>query len=382
MPRITGTYMTSTTGGEAVKAFVPDRLPPATPDLDTACCAGNAAAEQALGRLDAMSGLVASAEWLIYSAIRKEALLTSQMEGTQATLTDLLDEESGLDVTSTTDVSDVTNYLRAFEYVRGELNDSRGGLPISMRLLCGAHRILMDNVRGNQKQPGEIRDSQNWIGGTRPGNAIHVPPPHMDLPRLLGGLEHYIHDQAPSLPPLVRIALIHAQFETIHPFLDGNGRIGRLLIAALLEDWKLLPEPLLYVSGELKTHQAEYYRLLTNIRTQGDWESWVSFFLECTTDAAESAQRSIVEIASLIANDRRKVMAAENGTVQAIRLFEMLPTMPRFTTSFAAEKLAVTFPTASTAIKVLQDAGVLAKSTDGKRNQQFSYRGYIELLQR
>jgi Fic family protein len=374
--------MTTTTGGEAVNAFVPHPLPPAVPDLDPACYAGNATAEQALGRLAVMSGLVASTEWLIYSSIRKEALLTSQMEGTQATLTDLLDEESGVDVASTTDVSDVTNYLQAFEHVRSKLNASHGGLPISTRLLCEAHAILLDNVRGNPKMPGEIRRSQNWIGGTRPGNAVHVPPPHTEVGRLLGETEQYIHEAAPTLPPLVRIALIHAQFETIHPFLDGNGRIGRLLIAALLEDWKLLPEPLLYVSGQLKTHQAEYYRLLTNIRTQGDWESWVSFFLECTTEAAESAQRNIIDIASLIANDRRKVMAAKNGTVQAIRLFELLPTMPRFTTNFAAEKLAVTFPTASAAIKVLQDVGVLAKSTDQKRNQQFNYRGYIELLQR
>lgn len=380
MPRTAGTYISSVTSGEAVRAFVPSPLPPAKPPLDPASYAGNPAAERALGRLAAMSGLVASAEWLIYSAIRKEALLTSQMEGTQATLTDLLDEESGMDA-STTDVSDVTNYLQALEYVRSQLN-AEAGLPISTRLLCEAHAILLGSARGEQKLPGEIRRSQNWIGGTRPGNAVYVPPPHTEVGRLLGDMEHYIHEQAPALPPLVRIALIHAQFETIHPFLDGNGRIGRLLIAALLENWKVLPEPLLYVSGQLKTHQAEYYRLLSNIRTEGDWESWVRFFLDCTTEAAENAQRSIVDIASLIAADRKKVMAAKDGTVQAIRLFEMLPTMPRFTTSFAAAKLDVTFPTASTAIKVLQSVEVLTGSVGQKRNQQFNYGGYIELLQR
>jgi len=381
MPRTSGTCMTTATGGEAVKAFVPNPLPPAEPALDPACYEGNEAAEKALGKLSAMSGLVASSEWLIYSSIRKEALLTSQLEGTQATLTDLLDEESGMDVASTTDVSDVTNYLKAFEYARGQLHAEQGGLPISTRLLCGAHSILLNSVRGDEKLPGEIRRSQNWIGGTRPGNAVYVPPPHTEVGRLLGDMEDYIHESAPALPPLVRIALIHAQFETIHPFLDGNGRIGRLLIAALLEDWKLLPEPLLYVSGQLKTRQAEYYRLLSAIRTNGDWESWVRFFLQCTTEAAENAQHSIVEIASLIAADRKKVMAAKDGTVQAIRLFEMLPTMPRFTTTFAAEKLGVTFPTASTAIKVLQNANVLTGSTGQKRNQQFNYTGYIELLQ-
>lgn len=341
----------------------------------------NAAAEAALGRLSAMSGLVASAEWLIYSSIRKEALLTSQMEGTQATLTDLLDQESGIDVASTTDVSDVTNYLQAFAYVRDQLKHD-WGLPISTRLLCEAHSILLNSARGEQKLPGEVRRSQNWIAGTRPGNALYVPPPHMEVGRLLGEMERYIHEPTTDLPPLVRIALIHAQFETIHPFLDGNGRIGRLLIAALLEDWKLLPEPLLYVSGELKKHQDEYYRLLSAIRADGDWESWIRFFLDCTTEAAENAQRNIIDIASLIAADRRKVMAAKDGTVQAIRLFEMLPTMPRFTITFAAERLGVTFPTASAAVKVLQSVDVLVGTGNQKRNQQFSYKQYTELLQR
>ncbi len=383
MPRETGTYVTTVVGGETVNAFVPKPLPPAAPPLDPDCYAGNTAAERALGQLSAMSGLVASAEWLIYSAIRKEALLTSQMEGTQATLTDLLDQESGMDVASTTDVSDVTNYLQAFEHVRHNLQAEHGGLPISTGLLCQAHEILLHNERGEQKLPGEIRRSQNWIGGTRPGNAVHVPPPHTELDALLGQMENYIHQRpAPALPPLVRIALIHAQFETIHPFLDGNGRIGRLLIAALLEDWGLLPEPLLYMSGQLKAHQAEYYQHLSRIRTIGDWEGWVRFFLACTTEAAESAQRSVIDIASLIAADRKKVMAAEEGTVQAIRLFEMLPTMPRFTTKFAADKLGVTFPTASTAIKVLQSVDVLVGSAEQKRNQPFNYKGYIELLQR
>ncbi len=204
----------------------------------------------------------------------------------------------------------------------------------------------------------------------------------MEVGRLLGEMERYIHEPTTDLPPLVRIALIHAQFETIHPFLDGNGRIGRLLIAALLEDWKLLPEPLLYVSGELKKHQDEYYRLLSAIRADGDWESWIRFFLDCTTEAAENAQRNIIDIASLIAADRRKVMAAKDGTVQAIRLFEMLPTMPRFTITFAAERLGVTFPTASAAVKVLQSVDVLVGTGNQKRNQQFSYKQYTELLQR
>ena len=203
----------------------------------------NRTAELALARLSGVSGLVPSVDWLLYGAIRKEALLTSQIEGTQATLTDLFDEEAGFAVDNTDDVAEVSNYLRAFRLARHHLHDP-AGLPISVRLLCDAHRVLLDGVRGAGKQPGELRRSQNWIGGTRPGNAAFVPPPPEQVPALLADLERFIHEthQGPAvLPPLVRVALVHAQFETIHPFLDGNGRIGRLLIAALMEHWGSCP---------------------------------------------------------------------------------------------------------------------------------------------
>ena len=241
--RSTGTYVTATTLGESVRAFVPHALPPARPVLAPESYeAGVRAAELALARLSSVSGLVPSVEWLLYSAIRKEALLTSQIEGTQATLTDLFDDEAGLPVANTDDVEEVTNYLRAFRLVRENLRGPRG-LPISVRLLCEAHRLLLDGARGAGKQPGELRRSQNWIGGTRPGKAVFVPPPPEQVGALLGDLERFIHDPKPKLPPLVRVALVHVQFETIHPFLDGNGRIGRLLIAALMEQWGLLPVP-------------------------------------------------------------------------------------------------------------------------------------------
>jgi Fic family protein len=295
MRRTTGTYVVSTTLGEPVRSFVPYPLPPAEPALAPGAYAElNHQAELALARLSGVSGLVPSVDWLLYSAIRKEALLTSQIEGTQATLTDLLDDEAGFAVSNTDDVEEVTNYLRAFRRVRDNLRDPNG-LPISVRLLCEAHRVLLDGVRGAGKQPGELRRSQNWIGGTRPGNAAFVPPPAERVADLLGELEQFIHDDAGTLPPLVRIALAHAQFETIHPFLDGNGRIGRLLIAALLEHWRLLPEPLMYLSGYLKQHQAEYYRRLSIIRTEGDWESWIAFFLEGVATAASDAERSVID---------------------------------------------------------------------------------------
>ena len=381
--RATGTYATSTTSGESVQAFVPHALPPAKPVLAPECYVeANRVAELALARLSAVAGLVPSVDWLLYSAIRKEALLTSQIEGTQATLADLFDEEAGFAVSNTDDVEEVTNYLRAFRLVQSQLRDP-AGLPLSVRLLCDAHRLLLDGARGNGKQPGELRRSQNWIGGTRPGNAVFVPPPPERVPALLADLERFIHDQdngVPTLPPLVKVALIHQQFETIHPFLDGNGRIGRLLIAALLEHWHLLPEPLMYMSGYLKQHQAEYYRRLSNVRLEGDWEGWVAFFLEGVAMAALDAERNIVAIATLLATDRRHLLAAPKAGPSSYRLFEMLPMMPRFTIDQVRQKLVTTFPTATAAVKVLEDLGIVTELTGKKKNRSYSYAAYIAML--
>lgn len=380
--RSTGIYAISTTLGEPVKAFVPHPLPPAAPPLDPACFTErNRAAELALARLSGVSGLVPSVEWLLYSAIRKEALLTSQIEGTQATLTDLFDEEAGFAVSNTDDVEEVTNYLRAFRLVQDNLRDP-AGLPISVRLLSDAHSLLLDGARGTGKQPGELRRSQNWIGGTRPGNAVFVPPPADKVPGLLANLERFIHAENASLPPLVRIALVHVQFETIHPFLDGNGRIGRLLIAALLEHWGLQAEPLMYVSGYLKTHQSEYYRRLSAVRTDGDWEGWVVFFLEGVAAAASESERGIVSIASLIAVDRRRLLDAPKATPASYRLFEMLPMMPRFTIEKVRQRLETSFPTATAAVKILEGLGIVTELTGQKKNRSYSYQPYIDMLTR
>jgi Fic family protein len=342
----------------------------------------NRQAELALARVAGVSGLVPSVDWLLYSAIRKEALLTSQIEGTQATLTDLFDKEAGFKVSNTDDVEEVTNYLRAFRLVQSQLRDDQG-LPISVRLLCDAHRLLLDGVRGAGKQPGELRRSQNWIGGTRPGNAAFVPPPPEHVPVLLANMEDFIHDdEATMLPPMVKIALIHAQFETIHPFLDGNGRIGRLLIAALFEHWGLLAEPLMYLSGYLKKHQAEYYRRLSAIRTEGDWESWVMFFLEGVCVAAGDAERNIIEVASLVTADRKRLLQSPKAGPASYRLFEMLPMMPRFTIERVRQQLDTTFPTATAAVKMLEDLGIVTEMTGQKKNRSYSYQNYVELLSR
>lgn len=382
MKRLTGAYSISTTLGESVRAFVPHALPPSDPGLAPEVFAGlNRQAEVALARLAGVSGLVPSVDWLLYSAIRKEALLTSQIEGIQARLTDLFDEEAGFKVNNTDDVEEVTNYLRAFRWTQEQLRDPKG-LPISVRLLCEAHRRLLDGARGAGKQPGELRRSQNWIGGTRPGNAIFVPSPPEQVPMLLADMERFIHDTATDLPPMVKAALIHAQFETIHPFLDGNGRIGRLLIAALFEHWGLLSEPLMYLSGYLKQHQAEYYRRLSAIRTEGDWESWIRFFLEGVAISAGDAEKSIIEVASLVASDRRRLLQSTKAGPASYRLFEMLPMMPRFTIERVRQQLDTSFPTATAAVKVLEELGIVMEMTGQKKNRIYSYQAYVELLSR
>ena len=382
MTRTTGTYSISTTLGESVRAFVPHALPPSVPALSPEVFTDlNRQAELALARLAGVSGLVPSVDWLLYSAIRKEALLTSQIEGTQATLADLFDEEAGFKVSNTDDVEEVTNYLHAFRWTQEQLRDPKG-LPISVRLLCEAHRRLLDGARGAGKQPGELRQSQNWIGGTRPGNAVFVPPPPEHVPTLLADMERFIHDTATDLPPMVKVALIHAQFETIHPFLDGNGRIGRLLIAALFGHWGLLSEPLMYLSGYLKQHQAEYYRRLSAIRTEGDWESWVTFFLEGVATAAGDAEKNIIEVASLVATDRRRLLQSAKAGPTSYRLFEMLPMMPRFTIERVRQQLDTSFPTATAAVKALEELGIVAEMTGQKKNRSYSYQAYVELLSR
>lgn len=383
MKRKTGTYTVSTTLGEQVKAFVPLPLPPVNPSIEPNHYAGlNQKAELAIARLNGVSALVLSVDWFLYSAVRKEALLTSQIEGTQATLVDLLDDESGFGVLNTDDVEEVTNYIQAYRWVQGQLRDP-AGLPLSVRLLCESHHRLMSGVRGSDKHPGQLRRSQNWIGGTRPGNAVFVPAPPEKVVELMSNLEKFIHadsDQSDNLPPLVKIALIHAQFETIHPFLDGNGRIGRLLITALLEHWGLMPQPLLYLSSYLKRHQSAYYRHLSAIRNDGDWEAWISFFLEGVITAATDAHKNITAISTLFAQDRKRLLDATHVTPSSYRLFERLPLMPRFNIEQVRHQLQTSFPTATAAIKILESLGIVKELTGHKKNRYYSYQAYVDLM--
>jgi Fic family protein len=378
--RTTGRYESVTAGGEKVDAFIPFDLPPARPALvvDSKLESRLRTAEQALLRLDLAGEMVPLLDWFIYAFVRKEAVISSQIEGTQASLVDLLAFEADEHPSHDADVEEVTNYLDALAYARGQLAAKRG-LPLSVRLLNEAHKRLMRGARGGSKQPGEVRRSQNWIGGSRPGNAAYVPPPPDKLPQLLGAFEKHIHADD-QLPTLVRAGLLHVQFETIHPYLDGNGRIGRLLIALLLEHWNLLKAPLLYLSLFFKRHRDEYYRRLNLVRRDGDWEGWTDFFLDGVATIADEAVASARDLFNLVATDRARLLGLEVASVSALRLFEQLPRHPIVTVTSAVRLLDASKPTATRAIEVLANAGILVETTGKRRDRSFAYRAYMERL--
>jgi Fic family protein len=378
--RTTGEYENVVAGGESVPAFLPHPLPPRDPAfaMSETLSRRLRAAEQALVRLDLATEMVPSLDWFLYGFVRKEAVISSQIEGTQATLLDLLSFEADDVNAPDADVEEVCNYLDALNHVQQELANP-SGIPISMRLLNDAHRRLMDGVRGATKQPGEIRRSQNWIGGSRPGNAVFVPPPPTRLPELLSALEKYIHADD-DLPPLIRAGLVHVQFETIHPYLDGNGRIGRLLISLLLQHWGLLRAPSLYLSLFLKRHRAEYYRRLDAVRKQGDWEGWTDFFLDGVATIADEAVTSARDIFAIVGQDRARLLASDAASVSAVRLFEELPNHPIVTVASAMALLGISKPTAIRAIDALVSAGVLTETTGRRRDRSFAYAVYVDLL--
>ena len=382
MARTVGTYEQTSTAGEAVNAFVPAPLPPSNPSLimDAELSALLQRAEAAVARLKLAGTMVPSLDWLLYSFVRKEAVVSSQIEGTQTTLVDLLMYEAAgrADTVDDEDVMQVCNYVDALSYARKQVRN-KNGLPLSMRLLNEAHRRLMKNVTGSDRSPGEIRRTQNWIGGTRPGNAVYVPPPPHLLGDLLGSLEKYIHTRDP-LPLLARVGLLHVQFETIHPYLDGNGRIGRLLITLLLEHWNLLDTPLLYLSLYFKRYRAEYYRRLNAVRTDGDFESWLKYFLEGVAVIADETVAITQKLFALISADRTKVLSGRSTSVAGVRLFEVLPAHPIITVAEAVKLLKTTKPTATKAVSGLVEAGILVETTGRRRDRAYSYEAYLDLL--
>lgn len=377
----TGKYVESTVGGETVRAFLPDSLPPRFSQKDLQRLAEPLRqAEAALDHLRLAGQMIPSLNWFVYSFVRKEALISSEIEGTQATLTDVMSyEQIGRPGSSNPeDVEEVTNYIRASNFAFEQIG-SPDGLPVSVRLFNECHAILMNGVRGKDKQPGELRRSQVWVGGTRPGNAQFVPPPSNDVAGLLSDLERYIHEDD-DLPALLRVAAAHVQFETIHPYLDGNGRMGRMLTVLLLSHWKVLDAPLLYLSLFLKQHQATYYDLLNRVRTAGTWVEWSEFFLEGIASVAADAVKTASALHQQIDDDRARILQSGIATVSAIALFELLPASPVVTMPMVTKMLDTTKPTAGKAIKVLEDVNVLMEVGDRKRDRLYLYSRYLEIL--
>lgn len=375
----TGRHETLGLANERVRAFVPDPLPPAPPlALDGARQRLLERALLACGRLDGVTALLPDPDLFLYAYVRREAVLSSQIEGTQSSLSDLLlFELDAVPGVPFDDVVEVSNYVAALEHGLARLRD---GFPLSNRLLREVHGRLLSRGRGADKLPGEFRRSQNWIGGTRPGNAYFVPPPLSALEDCMADLERFVHADDDGLPVLVRAGLAHVQFETIHPFLDGNGRVGRLLIALMLSEARVLPQPLLYLSLYLKRHRAEYYRLLDTVRRDGDWEAWIDFFLEGVLTTAESAVDTAHRLLALFRDDAERLRDLGRGTANALRVFDALRERPLSTVSALAERTGASYPTVARAIEALEKLDIVHEITGRKRERVFAYVRYLDVL--
>jgi Fic family protein len=376
---ITGRYEVTRASGEDVRAFIPDPLPPNPPlELTNSRQRLLERATLALGRLDSITLLLPDPDIFLYAYVRREALLSSQIEGTQSSLSDLLlfelEEAPGVPFE---DVVEVSNYVAALQH---GLQRLREGFPLSNRLIREMHAVLLSRGRGSEKSPGEFRRSQNWVGGTRPGNAHFVPPPPGLVEDCMAALELFLHDETLSYPTLARAALAHVQFETIHPFLDGNGRIGRLLIAFILHHERILQKPLLYLSLYFKQHRSEYYRLLDLVRTEGDWEAWLEFFLEGVVHTGQNAVQTAQRLVTLFKEDTQKVQTAGRVANTALRVFNALCERPILTLNEARRRTGLTFPSVANGMEALAKLSIAREITGQKRNRIFAYDRYLAIL--
>ena len=374
-----GEYRTVTAAGEPFRAFVPAALPPLPPiDWNSALRRRFDDALVALGRLDAVSTLLPNAALILYSFIRKEAVLSSQIEGMRSSLADLLlyeiDEQPGVPVE---DAQEVSRYVAALEHGLARL---RGGFPLSLRLLGEMHAVLLDHPQGRGKTPGEFRRSQVWIGGTRPGNAVFVPPPADAVADCLADLERFLNDVPESTPPLIKAALAHVQFETIHPFLDGNGRIGRLLIVLQLVHDGLLREPLLYPSLFFKKHRALYYELLNAVRLQGDWERWLDYFADGVEQSATQAVATAKQLLVLVDRDRDRIATLGRSATSALAVLQALQRQPVTSAAALVKATGLALATVNRMLVQLVDAGIVSEVTQRQRDRIFSYRAYVDAL--
>lgn len=379
--KLQGHYVTISTVGEKAQAFVPAPLPPDppvewTPELRSKFDQ----ALLALGRLDSVSVLLPDTRLFLYMYVRKEAVLSSMIEGTQSSFSDLLlfelDQEPGVPLD---DVREVSNYVRALDHGLRLLEE---GLPLSLRLFKEIHGVLLSKGRGSDKTPGDFRRSQNWIGGTRPGNAAFVPPPAEDVMMCMGKLEMFLHDKPESTPVLLKAALAHLQFETIHPFLDGNGRLGRLLITLLLCEQKVLRQPMLYLSLYFKTHRQYYYELLNTVRLTGDWEAWLDFFADAVIVTATQAVETAQQLLYLSNKDRDKIVSLGRAASSTLKIHRALMEHPIATSGWIVEKTGITSATVNKSLRHLVRLDIVHELTDQKRNRLFSYAGYVEIMSR
>jgi Fic family protein len=374
-----GTYEVATVGEERVRCFVPAPLPPRPPlQLHGRVQQLLESASLALGRLDSATALLPDQSLFLYSYVRKEAVLSSQIEGTQTSISDLLlfelDQGPGVPLE---DVVEVSNYVAAVDHGVARL---REGLPLSNRLIREVHRVLLSRGRGSGKDPGEFRRSQNWIGGSRPRNATYVPPPSSRVLECMGSLEQFLHADRAGLPVLLRAGLAHVQFETIHPFLDGNGRVGRLLIPLLLCEAGVLREPLLYLSLHMKRHRTYYFDLLQRVRLEGDWEAWLEFFLDGVAEVAEEGVATAELLTTTFAGDREDIAQSGRRAASAVRVHEALKARPILSLGATREITGLSFPTVSAAMDLLVQKGIARELTGRRRDRLFVYDRYLAII--
>lgn len=373
-----GSYIARSTAGEAYKVYIPANLPPQPPlDMDRLYKSLDQAMK-ALGGVDALAKLLPDISLFLYMYVRKEALISSQIEGTQSSLSDLLlfenDENPSVPVD---DVEEVSNYIAALNH---GLSRMQKGFPLSVRLIREMHKILLRGGRGSNKAPGEFRRSQNWIGGIRPSKARFVPPPPEMVDGLMSDFEKFAHDEDQKLPALVKAALMHVQFETIHPFLDGNGRLGRLLITLLLCADGVLAQPILYLSLHFKEHRQLYYDLLQDVRLKGDWERWCEFFLDGVTETATQAADDAKKIIDLLERDRVRIGQIGKAAPTALKIHTYLLKKPYLSLTKAAKELDISVPTITNTVAKLEEIGLLTELTGQARNRLFAYTEYLDIL--
>lgn len=377
MPNRAGHYITNLSGEFAYKSFVPAPLPPAPP----LALSGEALnllvkANARLAVLETLANRIPNVDLFVSMYVRKEALMSSQIEGTQATLEDIFDPQ--LETNTNLNVADVVNYVKATSYAVKRLET----LPLCNRLIRETHAVLMQGVRGQEKNPGEFRRSQNWIGGqgSTLKNARYIPPSPDDMEEAMSALEKYINEEESELDVLVQAALIHYQFETIHPFLDGNGRIGRLLITLFLLEKKALSTPALYISYYLKRYRIEYYDRMTEVRRSGNYEQWVSFFLQAVLESADDAIETIDKLSALHDKNTAIISAMGRAAKNTMLVFEELEANPIIEIRKTAEAIGVTYSTAANAVKRLENAGIIQQKAENGRNRTYLYTEYLDIL--